>query len=101
MPKIHLILAIAASIGVGLGGLLATPPLTARAQTLPSCAWAPDAPPVCATSISGPVMWSDHSPARSVIIDLVPDPPGVQPGVYLADADSMVRARTDITGRYE
>ena len=101
MRKIHSIVAAAASIAYALAVFVVPMASTARAQTLPSCAWEPEAPPVCTSGISGQVMWPDRSPGRNVIIDLVPNPPGIEPGAYLSYADSEVRVHTDSSGRYE
>jgi hypothetical protein len=73
-------------------------PSTADAHT---CAYAPEAPPICSESISGVVVWADGRPAGGMRIKLVPNTPGAVPGTYAAYAGAAVEVHTDVGGHYE
>jgi hypothetical protein len=77
---------------------LVAAPLSADAHT---CAYAPEAPPMCTESISGVVVWADGRLAGGMRIKLVPNTPGAVPGTYAAFAGSAVEVHTDVGGHYE
>src|SRR5262249_34411324 len=66
-----------------------------------TCARAPEAPPICAESISGVVVWADGRPAGGMRIKLLPNTPGVAPGTYDIYDRAEVEVHTDVAGHYE
>lgn len=66
-----------------------------------TCAFAPEAPPICTESIFGTVAWPDGEPAGSRRIELVPNSRGVLPGTFARYEGEMIQVHTDVAGRYE
>jgi len=84
------------AIFFGLSNVVAPPVATAG-----TCAYAPEAPPICDASIFGMVTWPDGEPAGNRRIELVPNTRGVLPGTFATYDGGTVQVHTDPAGRCE